>query len=471
MSEADEEYLDRVLADREGNHLEFKRAENTFNSKDAIDYCAALANEGGGMLILGVTNSIPRTVVGSAAFRGIEEIEFKVYEKLKIKVVVRELSYHGHRVVVFQIPGRRRGQPVEHDGRYLMRAGESLVPMSVHRIGEVLEETKIRRELLPITDDLTPHEVAIALDLDGYFAVMPDTRPPSLSEELEVLQRQQMIDEGAVVGTWRINSLGALCIARNLDDFPDLRLRRIRFIRYSGSDRVDATYEQFDRRGYLLAFEDIVKLVGSYTPSREVIDGGRRTTIPAFPPVAVREFLANALVHQDLAEDSVQLTIELFNDRLEIRNPGNPIIKVQRFVDETRARNPQLAELMRLAGICEIRGSGVDRALAEIEDFTQPAPRFNVETGATVVTLSEHMDFMDMTVEERVWATFLHCCVKYEKSERLTNSSLRTRFGLKDSAITLVSQAISSAIDVGLIKRDPRAGSSRRFTKYVPFFA
>lgn len=126
---------------------------------------------------------------------------------------------------------------------------------------------------------------------------------------------------------------------------------------------------------------------------------------------------------------------------------------------------------MRLARICEVRGSGVDRALEQIEDYMQPAPRFQSETAATRVTLLRERKFEDMTQEERIWSAFLHCCVKYEKSDRLTNASLRTRHGLTAAKTTIVSQAIAATVDQGLIKLDPRPGSSKRHAAYVPFFA
>ncbi|WP_374206634.1 ATP-binding protein [Rathayibacter sp. VKM Ac-2928] len=162
--------------------------------------------------------------------------------------------------------------------------------------------------------------------------------------------------------------------------------------------------------------------------------------------------------------------IEIFSDRMEIRNRGEPIIDVTRFVDETRARNPDLAEAMRHAGICEVRGSGVDCALEQIEDLLRPAPRFRAECGATTILLFAASDFSSMTIKDRVWSAFLHCCLRHQSGQRLTNASLRTRFGLPDNKATLVSHTIAAAVERRLILLDPRAGSSKRNAAYVPFF-
>jgi ATP-dependent DNA helicase RecG len=468
---ADEIYLDTLVSQRETNGLEFKRARTSYDTEKAISYCAAIANEGGGHLILGVEDKAPHEVLGTSAITNPQELEMRIYEKLRIKVSIREVAYQSKRAVVFQIPSRLPGVPIEHDGRFLMRAGESLVSMSAHRIAEILAETQGSFESRPIREGLTAEHVEILLDLDTYFRLIPDTRPKTLTGQLGCLVRRGLLVSEAGSARYSITALGALFLAFSFDNFPELRTRRIRFIKYAGPDRVSAVFEHFEVRGYGACFEDLLALVASHTPVREVIEGGLRQTIPIYAPTAVREFLANALIHQDLADESVQITIEIFSDRLEIRNPGEPLIPVRRFVDETRSRNSDLAEIMRLARICEVRGSGVDRALQQIEDYLQPAPTFRQETSATTITMFDHLEFADMTTDERVWAAFLHCCIRYESSDRLTNTTLRERFGLGPDKVTVVSQTIAAAVEMGVVKLDPRVGSSKRHAKYVPFFA
>ncbi|MEJ8284539.1 ATP-binding protein [Curtobacterium citreum] len=461
--------MDALLGLREGTRLEFKAAASSYDTDKAISYCAALANEGGGYLILGVTDKIPRNVNGTPAITNPPELEFRIFEKLAIKVPIREVTYNSKRVVVFQIPSRMKGVPIAHDGRFLMRAGESLVSMSAHQIAAILAEHQGPFEGRHVREDLTENEVSQLLDLDAYFTLMPDADPGVLTARLSVLVERRLIAT-AGPGRYHITNSGALFLARSLDEFPALTMRRVRVIRYAGNDRVTAVFEHFETRGYGPAFEPLLDLITANVPSIEVIEGGLRSTVQAYAPRALREFIANALIHQDLEETGVQIAVEIFENRLEIRSPGRPLIAVERFVDETRARNPYLAEIMRLARICEVRGSGIDRAIEQIEDFMQPAPRFQAETAATRVTLVSHLRFEEMTQEERIWSAYLHCCVKYERSDRLTNASLRARHGLPTSKTPVVSQTITAAVEVGLIKLDPRVGSSRRHAAYVPFF-
>lgn len=189
-------------------------------------------------------------------------------------------------------------------------------------------------------------------------------------------------------------------LARELADFG-LEWRRIRVLHYAGVGPIDATFDHLESRGYGVAFENLLQTITGQLPIDENIAVGLRETRHIYPPVAIREFLANALIHQDLEEETVQITVEMFDNRVEIKNPGKPLIDVRRFVDRTRTRNRELAEIMRLARICEIRGSGVDRALLGIEALERPAPEFRAEDASTRVVLHATRRFEDMSMSER----------------------------------------------------------------------
>jgi predicted HTH transcriptional regulator len=459
--------IDSLIAQAESRNLEFKSARTNYDTEKAIEYCAALANEGSGDLVLGVTDA--REVVGTAAFADVAELERRVFEEIQVKVLVEVLSYRGKRVLRVRVPSRRKGEPIQFKGRFPMRAGESLTSMTLNQLHEIMAETRIAPDLEPASGPIEFARVETLLDIERFFQVMPLPSPGDATAVQEALQAHHLIGNDAS-GLMHVTRLGALLVGRNIADFPGLQLRRIRVVKYSGVSREHAVFEHIETRGYAIAFEEVLKTVTALLPISERIEGGARQTIPVYPPTALREFFANALVHQDLSLDGVQLMIEIFDDRLEIRNAGHPLIDVTRFVDETRSRNPHLAEAMRLAGLCEVRGSGVERALTQIEDLLRPAPTFRAENGATTVRLTAESDFNQMSTEDRVWAAFLHACVRYQASERLTNSSLRDRFGLPASKTTVVSQTITAAVASGLLKPDPVAGGSRRMARYMPFF-
>lgn len=156
---------------------------------------------------------------------------------------------------------------------------------------------------------------------------------------------------------------------------------------------------------------------------------------------------------------------------MEISNPGEPIVPVERFIDGYESRNEDLARMMRRLGICEEKSSGIDRVIHEAEVYQLPAPEFHAGHQRTVVTIYGHRDFEQMDRGDRTRACYQHCALKWVMSERMTNQSLRERFGLPESKSAIVSQVIAAAMESGLIKPDEKVGASRRFARYLPFWA
>jgi predicted HTH transcriptional regulator len=73
--------------------------------------------------------------------------------------------------------------------------------------------------------------------------------------------------------------------------------------------------------------------------------------------------------------------------------------------------------------------------------------------------------------DDRVRACYQHCALKWVISERMTNQSLRERFGLAESKAAVTSQIIAATIESGLIKSDEAMGGSRKYARYLPFWA
>jgi len=163
--------------------------------------------------------------------------------------------------------------------------------------------------------------------------------------------------------------------------------------------------------------------------------------------------------------------VEIYDNRVEISNPGEPLVPIERFIDGCQSRNERLAMLMRRFGICEEKSSGIDRVVHAAEVLQLPAPDFRNGYHSTVVTIFGPMDFDEMGREDRIRACYQHCALKYVMSQQMTNQSLRARFNLAESKNAIVSQIIASAIESGLVKPDEKAGASRRYARYLPFWA
>ena len=163
--------------------------------------------------------------------------------------------------------------------------------------------------------------------------------------------------------------------------------------------------------------------------------------------------------------------IEIFSDRMEITNPGVPLVDIERFIDTPpKSRNESLASFMRRMGICEERGSGFDKVVFETEFYQLPAPVVEAYSEHTKVILFAHKDFKVMTKEEKIHACYLHSCLKYVTRDYLTNASLRERFGLDSKSSATVSRIIKDSLEKGVVKlKDPE--TAPRYYKYVPFWS
>ena len=163
--------------------------------------------------------------------------------------------------------------------------------------------------------------------------------------------------------------------------------------------------------------------------------------------------------------------IEIFDDRMEITNPGSPLIDKERFVDyPPTSRNERLASFMRRIGVCEERGSGYDKVVWQTEYFQLPAPEIDVYNNHTKVTLFSHRPYAQMTKEDRLRACYLHACLKRVNREYMTNASLRERFAIPQKNSSMVSRLLNEACESRLIKitEDSTSDKNRR---YLPYWA
>jgi predicted HTH transcriptional regulator len=202
----------------------------------------------------------------------------------------------------------------------------------------------------------------------------------------------------------------------------------------------------------------------------EMVHGVRRL-VYAIPEIAVREFVVNALIHQDLTMSGHGPVIEIYDDRIRITNPGKPLVDPNRFIDAPpRSRNEELAGFMRRLRFYEGRGSGVDRAIDAIEKASLTPPLFQVVEDTTVVTIYAAKSFAAMSKDDRIRACYQHASLRFEAGMPMSNQSLRDRFGLTQAQYPQVSLVISDAKDAGLIKPQDES-QANRVARYLPFWA
>ena len=191
----------------------------------------------------------------------------------------------------------------------------------------------------------------------------------------------------------------------------------------------------------------------------------------AYPILAVREVVANALIHQDFSVAGTGPVVEIFDNRIEVTNSGTPLVDVRRIIDNPpKSRNEKLAALMRRLKMCEELGTGWDKIVITCELYQLPAPKIELFEDSTRVTLFSEIPFSNLSMENKLWACYLHACIKHVQGEQLTNSSLRERFGLENSASATISRLIKEAVAMEIIKPlDPT--TAPRYMKYIPVWA
>jgi predicted HTH transcriptional regulator len=415
-----------------------------------------------------VTDKRPRKVVGTNAFRNQNKITNQILDKLHFRVDVEEVLHKSGRVLVFHIPSRPQGTPCNVDGAYLMRSGESLVPMTPDCLRAIFDEGKPNWLEEHSKSGLDAQQVVELLDTQTFFELLRLPYPKDRSGVIERLRQLELIDLDD--SCYAIRRIGALLLAKRLDQFPELSRKAPRVITYSGTSKMETASDFPGNKGYAVGFRGLVTFVSRLLPQNETMQEALRTSAKLVPEDAIRELLANALIHQDFMLTGTSVTVEIYANRVDISNPGEPIVKVERFIDGCQSRNERFASLMRRFGACEEKGSGIDRVVTMAEIYQLPAPDFRTGLNSTIVTIFGAKKFSEMDREDRVRACYQHCALKFVLSERMTNRSLRERFNLPDTKSANVSQIISQTIDIGLIKPES-AGGSKKYARYVPFWA
>lgn len=385
---------------------------------------------------------------------------------------------------------------IEHDGKFFViltikAASQQLVSFSrvawiregsstTQLIAGSAKEAELWRRLQantfeaqPARRDLSAEEIIELLDVDSFYRLLELRKPQNIETVLADLSEQELIvrqDSGA----YAITNLGALLIARSLNVFPALRANCIRVIRYAGNDNIDKLDDQTFAAGYALALPEAERYIMSSISSGEYDDGAFRRTKTLVPQRAVREMLANAAIHQDLADTTSGPLVRIYSNRLIFTNPGASLIPSDRVLNaQPKTRNRSLVRLLRQMHLCEEGGTGWDRAVSACEAMCIPAPliQSDPELGTTV-TLFGDRPYRRLTKAERKNAVYWHACLQFARDESMSNQSLRERFGLKSNRTNMVaiSRLIRECVEDGLIKEEDSEASDR-YRRYVPSWA
>jgi len=311
---------------------------------------------------------------------------------------------------------------------------------------------------------ITADDVLSLLEYPSYFKLTKQNLPDNKAGIMERLAADNLITKD-VGGHWNITNVGAILFADDLDKFDSSLARKgIRFVAYNGDDRASSVKQRIDgRKGYAMAFSGVVSYINDLLPINEHIGSTRRESQQLFPEIAIREIIANALIHQDMTISGAGPLVELFRTRIEITNPGKSLVQTDRMIDlPPRSRNEALASLMRRMGMCEELGTGLDKVIISIEINQLPPPQFQELEDSMRVILFAPRSFAEMSSSERVRACYQHAIIKYLDSNRMKNATLCKRFGIEKKNAAQASLVIKKTLENKLIKvadpEHPRGG-------------
>jgi len=489
MARRTTEYLQSLVRELSKLSSETEWVEFKCNNKDpgriaeyisGLSNAAALAEKPKAYLVWGVEDATHEIVGTDFEYRkmkkGNEELEAWLVRMINPKINFKfyEVAMDDDiTVVLLEIPSAET-EPTKFASTAYIRIGTNLKPL----VGYKEKEMELWRLF-----DTTPYELRIAasnmieddtvmlLDYSKYYDKLETPIPRNREKVLDDLTNEKFIKKNSA-GNWDITNFGALMIAKDLKKFDQLIRRTVRVIWYKNSNRLEAVRENEFVGGYSFSHEEIVQYIMTIIPQEEVIIGSKRRSVVSFPEIAIRELIANIMIHQSLKQRGTNPMIEVFSDRIEFSNAGAPLVAIDRIVDTVPvSRNENIAGFMHKCGICEERGSGYDKIVAATSQNAMLAPRVeNQNNQFTKVVLFAKMPFEITTKEDRVRTCYMQACLAYVNFSAIANADIRNLFGLSDKERHKSSRIIMDTIKAGLIKPIDET-TAPRYMKYVPHWA
>jgi len=443
----------------------------------ALANAASLLNRTNGYIIWGIhddTHQIIGTKFNPETQRvQNQDLRFWLQRNLepKIDFTFHKVELDGHPIVVLIIPSAF-DRPIRFNNEAYIRIGSHTThlrnyPESEKQLWKLSDTSSFETSIG--LEGLQSEDVLNLLDYQSYFGLSKTPIPPNASAILSVLKHEKFIDQRDDK-RWNILNLGLITFARNLTDAGPLGRKSVRIAKYLGPYKSNSRQEEVSV-GYAAGFSNILSRIQSLSATDETFNGGIRKEEPRFPLIAIREIVANALIHQDFTIRGSGPIIEIFENRIEITNIGAPLVEAKMFINSSpKSRNDSLSSLLRRIGICEELGSGWDNIVSEIEKRHLPAPKIEVLDNSTRITLYARKPLSEMNSFERIQAIYLHACLRYTDGQSINNSSVRKRFGMDHTQTAKASRFLAEALAAEqIVIVDPNA--SRKYMRYFPHWA
>jgi ATP-dependent DNA helicase RecG len=394
-----------LLDEPEGSRVEFKAASSGFHFEDLCKYCVALANEGGGTIVLGVTDRRPRLVVGTRAFQEPGRTEFGVFERLGHHVSLEEYLHDGKRVLIVHVPSRPPGTAWQDRGTYWMRAGDAVVPMSDERLRAIHNETGP-----DFSAEVCPRATLADLDAEAIdlLRTLWDRKAPESG--IASKPRDRLLADAELVVGGQVTYAALILLGTPEAVLRHLGHAEVVFEYRSGDAPRDVAGRRHFRKGFLPVLDTIWQLVNLRNDLQHFQHGLFVWDIPTFDEGAVRELVLNAVTHRDYRSGG-SVFVRQYPQRIEVQSPGGfpPGISEHNIVWEQNPRNRRIAEVLSKCGLVERAGQGYDLIYHTCISHSKPLPDFTHTSENSVwVTLhgkiqdAEFLGFLEEIGRERV---------------------------------------------------------------------
>ena len=462
--------------------VEFK--VNNIEPQMIGEYISALSNSATlfgrtkGYLVWGIEDK-KHEIVGTDfdyrnAKKGNEELESWLTRMLtpRLNIKFHEIFYDELKVVVLEIPNAER-EPTKFSSEEYIRIGSNKknlkgYPEKERRLWQLFDNTPF--ELHYAKENIKREKIFEFLNYIGYYNLLNQPIPKNEEKIIEDFINEKFIVKNEI-GNYNISNLGALLISKDFKKFDKLSKKNVRVIWYKKNNRLETIREQVFSGGYAVDYENIINYILTIIPQEEIIVDSIRKSFLAYPEIAIRELVANILIHQALDQTGTSPMIELFENRIEFSNLGAPLVPVDRVVDTVPiSRNENIAGFMHKCGICEERESGYDKVIDATNKNILLAPKIeNQDNNFTKVTLYSKVPFELIKKEDKIRTCYMLSCLKYVSEGAISNSDVREVFGFSEKDKAKATRIIKDTLNAGLIKIVDK-NTAPRYMKYIPFW-
>lgn len=362
--------LDLILQEGEGYTIEFKENVNSDLAKELI----AMANSSGGRIFIGIHDSgkVTGIVVTNALISQIQDMANHCDPAVAIRIETFE------NILIIHVK-EGLNKPYRCNKGFYIRTGANSQKMTTREITEFIQaEGKVRFDEI-LRDDVDINKVFKKEVFDRYLGISKITKTLddyAILENLGVLAYRNQKPF--------LNNAGLLFFSDQLS--PHLFYATFTCALYKGNEKL-TILDRKDYTGDLVSnIEDTILFLQKHLNLRYEITSMRRKEILEIPEVALREAVVNAACHRDYFEKGANTMVEIFDDRVQISNPGGlpKGLTPEKFGTRSISRNPIITSLFHRAGYIEKMGTGINRIKNALKEAGNPEPVFDYDSFFTV---------------------------------------------------------------------------------------